>query len=95
MGAKTGSRERSQQAVSAASGFDPERDGFVSFSAREMIREAIADPQSRVERYRGKGVIELESSWQARAAIDAVMECARKSPGFALAIATEARRAET
>lgn len=87
LGASTGSREPDPQAVPALSGFDPERNGYVLFSVRDKISRAIADPGLYFERIRtDDGMVETLDHWQARAAIEAMMQCAASSPSFALAI---------
>lgn len=86
--------EQSQQAVSAVPVGIPSADGWVPFSVRDRVRRAIADPGSFIgARYRGDDWVEDLSHWQARAAIDAMLQEAARSPHFAQAI--EARRAET
>jgi hypothetical protein len=68
--------------------------GYVLFSVRDKISKAIADPGQYFERYRtADGLVEALDHWQARAAIEAMFQCAASSPSFAQAI--EARRAET
>jgi hypothetical protein len=51
------------------------------------ISMAIADPGLYFERFRSKdGMVETLDHWQARAAIEAMMQCAASSPLFARAI---------
>ena len=84
----------SDQAASrlAPTGFDPLR-GYIPFSVRAHLSDAIADPASVLPRLRGDNWLEEINHWKDRAALEIVMREVALSPSFASAI--EARRAET
>lgn len=68
-----------------------EMNGHVLFSVRDKISEAIANPGLYFERLRSDdNLIEAPNHWQARAAIEAMMQCAASSPSFVAAIQARA-----
>jgi hypothetical protein len=67
---------------------------YVAFSVRDAVMRAIEEPGLIVSRCGEEGKwIEHRAHWQARAALEVMLQKAASSPLFAQAI--EARRAET
>jgi hypothetical protein len=66
---------------------------YIPFSVRDAITKAIEEPGQVLPRGEGENWVELRAHWQARAALEVMLQKAASSPLFAQAI--EARRAET